>query len=183
MLVRIIPVGTVSEKLLKEVSGGIENTLGVKTRVMEKLVVPKESYNALRRQHDADKMIDLLCKNQVAQYIDKDVPALFITDADLYADKMNFAFAVEDPVYSVSVISLARLKTEFYGQGINLYLLGERAAKEAIHTLGHQLGLEHCFRPTCVMSPSPSAGDVDKKQKIMCRDCEVKVSKVISLPR
>ncbi len=183
MLVRIIPVGNVSEKLLKEVSGGIENTLGVKTRIMEGLVVPKESYNALRRQHDAEKMIDLLCKNQVAQFIDRDLPALFITDADMYTDRMNFAFAVEDPVYSVSIVSLARLRTEFYGQGINLYLLGERTAKEAIHTLGHQLGLEHCFRHNCVMSSSPSAGDVDKKQKIMCRDCEERASRVLVLPR
>ena len=48
--------------------------------------------------------------------------------------------------------------------------------KEAVHEVGHYLGLGHCRHPFCVMAFSPSVEDVDNKKKFICNGCKVKAA-------
>ena len=43
-----------------------------------------------------------------------------------------------------ALISLKRLRQEFYSLPRNENLFRERAVKEAVHELGHTYGLKHC---------------------------------------
>ena len=90
---------------------------------------------------------------------------------DLTVPGLNFVFGLADPASRGAVISLARLYPEFYGQPRDPGLFKARALKEAVHELGHLLGLGHCPDPACVMAFSNSLSDTDRKGPEFCARC------------
>lgn len=176
MLIRIIPVGDLPEKILESLIAEMPLLLNAKARLMPGLQLPEETMNRLRRQYDAEKIMSILSRTHEAKFIDKEVPTLFITEADIYYAGLNFVFGLEDPEKRCAIISLARLKQEFYDGSPNLTVLADRTVKEAVHEIGHYLGLDHCGHSWCVMNFSPSVSDVDAKQKTFCKDCKVKLA-------
>ena len=81
------------------------------------------------------------------------------------------------PRSRAAVISLARLYPEFYGQPRDPGRFKERAINEAVHELGHLLGLGHCPDPACVMAFSNSLADTDRKGPGFCQPCREKLGK------
>ncbi|HII06843.1 MAG TPA: archaemetzincin family Zn-dependent metalloprotease [Methanotrichaceae archaeon] len=94
---------------------------------------------------------------------------LGVIDEDLFVADLNFVFGL---VYgSRAIISLARLRQEFYSLSPNQDLFRERALKEAVHELGHVFGLPHCSDRRCVMHFSNSISDTDFKGWMYCERC------------
>jgi len=96
---------------------------------------------------------------------------LGVTTMDIYAPTLNFIFGEADSESGVAVISIHRLRQEFYGLPPDEELLKERALKEALHELGHTWGLSHCPDPRCVMFFSTSLSDTDRKAAAFCGRC------------
>jgi archaemetzincin len=80
----------------------------------------------------------------------------------------------------VALISLWRLKTEFNDENLNGSVFVERAIKEAVHEVGHTLGLQHCPRGFCVMHFSNSIAETDEKRTVFCDRCSAKVSAALN---
>jgi archaemetzincin len=78
-----------------------------------------------------------------------------------------------------ALISLWRLRPEYYGSSPKIELFVERGTKEALHELGHTLGLRHCSNPFCVMYFSNSIFETDRKQSLFCNKCFLKVEKAL----
>ncbi|HSA78916.1 MAG TPA: archaemetzincin family Zn-dependent metalloprotease, partial [Nitrospirota bacterium] len=97
---------------------------------------------------------------------------LGVADADLSVPGLNFVFGEADASAGVAVISLTRLRQEFYGLRRNTRLFHDRTVKEAIHELGHTCGLGHCPDPHCIMHFSKSLWDTDKKGPEFCTRCK-----------
>ena len=98
---------------------------------------------------------------------------LGVTDVDLYVPNYNFVFGEAVCPGKAALISLYRLKPEFYGEPPNKQVFRERVAKEAVHAIGHALGMPHCKNPNCVMFFSLSIVDTDKKGISFCNDCHL----------
>ena len=77
--------------------------------------------------------------------------------------------------YSIvrAIVSLARLKPEFYGLPPDKDLSVRRIRKEVSHELGHTFGLVHCAERLCLMSLSTEIMQVDFKSENFCRNCWV----------
>ena len=177
MLLRVIPVGPVPEKVLEAIRKEMPTVYPkMKVKVLDPLPIPKEAYNQWRKQYDAEKIMEILGKEKPAQFIDEEVPTLLVTDYDLYYKNMSFVFVLEDTQLKSGIVSIARLRPEFYGERASIKRLSERAVKEAVHVIGHYLGLSHCRHPFCVMAFSPSAEDIDRKQKYICNGCKIKAA-------
>ncbi|MFX0029856.1 MAG: archemetzincin, partial [Candidatus Hermodarchaeota archaeon] len=69
-----------------------------------------------------------------------------------------------------ALISLTRLKEEFYRRKEDLALYDLRILKEAIHELGHTFGLGHCSH-LCVMQFSNHLRNTDIKPPNYCETC------------
>jgi archaemetzincin len=71
----------------------------------------------------------------------------------------------------VAVVSLARLRPEFHGLRPDPEQLSRRAVTEAVHEVGHTLGLVHCTNRRCPMALSLGLEDLDFKTATPCATC------------
>jgi len=94
---------------------------------------------------------------------------LGILDVDLYTEGLNFIFGQADLSGRLALISIIRLRQEFYGLKPDEEIFRKRVIKEAVHELGHTLGLRHCHDSYCVMHFSNSLRDTDIKSENFCR--------------
>jgi len=176
MFVRILPVGNLPQQLLESIKSELEDNFNIKSRILPKVNIPQEAYNHFRKQYHAGKLMDVVLKEMTqARFIEKSIPTILITEADLYYEGLTFVFGLENPTQGSSIVSLSRLRSEFYDQKPNPYLLRERTLKEVVHELGHHSSLEHCEHDFCVMHFSPSVKDVDNKKNQFCTECKVKM--------
>jgi archaemetzincin len=100
------------------------------------------------------------------------IHVLGVADVDLYSAIFTFVFGESRLGGNVAMMSLQRLRPELYGLPEDAQLLQERAQREALHEVGHLLGLVHCKHPDCVMRFSGSVEEVDLKSSRFCPACE-----------
>lgn len=159
----VVPIGDISD-LLDRICAAVVETLALECQVGDVIPVPDCAHNARRGQYSADAILSVLRAPHGER-------ALGVVDQDLYVPELNFVFGLADPNERRALIALPRLREEFYGQRENRALFEERAAKEAVHELGHTFGLKHCANRQCVMSFSNMLADTDYKQQAFCAQC------------
>lgn len=123
---------------------------------------PRQAFNHSRGQYDAFKVLSAFEGIHAGLL-------LLVTDLDLYCPGLNFCFGLAHR--RAAIVSLHRLRPEFYGEPRDENLLVLRAEKEAVHEMCHLIGLRHCLNPLCVMHFGNSIGDTDVKRKLPCDAC------------
>ena len=156
---------------IADVTAAAGAVFGIEDQVGGPLPVPEGAYNRRRGQYDAAGFLEALAGAAQGQSL-----LLGVTGADLFLPRLNFVFGVADSSAGVAVVSLHRLRPEFYGEGLGRALLTERVAREAIHELGHLFGLAHCDEPACIMYFSNTIGDTDRKGPGLCDRCARKLA-------
>lgn len=167
----LIPIGDVDEKILLRLKSPIEEQFGFPCVAGNGVGMPDHAYSSARRQYYSTAVL----RELRAKLPEDAVRVLGIADVDLYVPQLNFVFGEADQLVGVAVISLCRLRQEFYGLKPDKKLFQERAVKEAVHELGHTFGLGHCRDPNCVMYFSNSLLDTDRKGKGFCALCQRKL--------
>ena len=172
MFLTILSVGYVDLKIVHHVRKGLAeafpNFLCRKSKTI--LQVPEDAYDPTRRQYNSCIILSSISKYAMRQHVDR---VLGITDRDLYVPRLNFVFGEAQHPGKAAIISLYRLKPEFYGHPSDIKLFKDRAVKEAIHEVGHTLGLGHCQNPACVMYFSNSILDTNRKTPAFCARCNL----------
>ncbi len=128
-----------------------------------------QAYNLKRKQYFSSKLLASLKKSE------RDERVVGIADVDLYVPRLNFVFGEADIVSGTAIVSLYRLRQEYYGLAPDEALFLERATKEIVHELGHTFGLGHCPNNKCVMHFSNSLADTDLKEAHFCNKCRPKI--------
>lgn len=96
---------------------------------------------------------------------------LGVAAADLYVPILTFVFGEAQINGPAAVVSLHRLRNEFYGLPADQRQAARRLLKEALHEIGHTQGLRHCDEHTCVMSSAHNVERVDLRSGRYCPKC------------
>jgi archaemetzincin len=125
-----------------------------------------EEFHAGRRQYRASTVLRRLRPLRPAGAC-----LLAVTGDDLFAAGLNFVFGEADVRGGCAIISLARLRAPYLGFALTTERLLRRTLIEAVHEVGHLLGLDHCPQSDCVMHFSNSLADTDRKTPDFCPRC------------
>jgi archaemetzincin len=173
MRIGILLVGKTDSEILNRIAENlriffIEAEIAIKSEV---LPIPEEAFSKTRQQYRSDIIL-----NAVRGIAEKSglVRVLGVADVDLFVPRLNFVFGQAECPGKAALISLFRLRPEFYGRPSNAQVTIDRAMKEAVHEIGHTLGLKHCANPFCVMYFSNSIFETDRKQSLFCNKCYLK---------
>ena len=96
---------------------------------------------------------------------------------------LTFVFGQAQLNGPMAVVSLARLRQEFYRLPPSRILLTARALKEVLHEVGHTFGLIHCQDRSCTMSLATNIQQLDMKGSEFCRSCEIILRESIARER
>ncbi|GAB4425275.1 MAG: archaemetzincin family Zn-dependent metalloprotease [Thermodesulfovibrionales bacterium] len=173
MGILLIPIGSVDLDVLRSIADALKGTFHCEAELGKEMPIPQGSYNNRRKQYHSTA---ILREMQFFKPESSD-RMLGVADIDLYVPELNFVFGEADISAGVAVISLARLRQEFYGLRPDKGLFHIRAIKEAIHEIGHTYGLSHCPDQKCVMHFSNSLRDTDIKGPGFCGTCKKSVVK------
>ena len=102
---------------------------------------------------------------------DPGIRLLGVTELDLFVPVLTFVFGEAQLGGACGLVSVRRLREEFYGLPANPALLSQRLVKEALHELGHTFGLRHCPNWQCVMASTHAVERLDLKEAQYCPAC------------
>ena len=163
--IALVPFGEVDQTLLSWLKEDLPGIFSADVEVTTAKPIHPEHFVKVRGQYLADGLLDEFSSIVPVP----ETLRLGITEADLFSPGMNFVFGIANR--GRALISTFRLRPEFLGQGPNPKVFRNRVLTEAVHELGHALGLSHCEYPGCVMLFSNWIGDTDRKGPGFCFRC------------
>jgi archaemetzincin len=129
--------------------------------------LPDEAYNPQQNQFYATP---ILSKLEMLKGSDFEM-ILATTEEDLYIPSRNYVVGQTNSASRTGIVSIFRLKPEFYGLPENENLLKDRLLNVACHEVGHMLGLRNCKNPDCQMYPAETVADIDNRPETFCAEC------------
>ena len=171
MKIALRPLGDVDSEVMNELKEEVGLVFHCPVEIKQGFSYLAHAYNPERKQYLASNLLATLSNSAR----ERNERIAGVVDVDLYAPRLNFAFGEADVVSGTAIISLCRLRQEYYGLAPDKALFIERATKEIVHELGHTFGLRHCANPKCVMHFSNSLADTDYKELNFCNKCHPKM--------
>ena len=164
----IIPIGSIDKEVLNYTRKALEERFNITVDIGKKLGFPNYAYDKERRQYHSTQILKRIHGLKLSGY-DR---ILGIVDLDLFVSELTFVFGEADIKRRLALISLTRLRQEFYDVPKDVVLFERRIITEAVHELGHTYGLRHCATENCVMFFSNTLDDTDRKGSIFCKTCK-----------
>ena len=167
MSLLLVPVGGVDQKVMEFLKHDLNKVFNRQVMIDKGMPEPDYSFNKKRNQYLSTAILNTILEQKEYTAYDK---ILAIADHDLYVPELNFVFG--EAGQKAAVISITRLRQEFYNLPQDQSLFHKRVLTEAVHELGHTYGLSHCRNPRCVMFFSNTLMDTDRKGSDFCPECK-----------
>ncbi len=175
MRIGVLAVGEVAHEVLERTAQGLARIYPDTSAdvIKVQMQLPSATFDKRRSQYNSTQILQKMRQHEAKKHFSM---ILGVVDADLYAAGLNYVFGEAFTPGAVALISLWRLKPSFYSADDDLSLYDMRILKEAVHEVGHALGLAHCQHSYCIMHFSNSIFDTDKKQSLLCDQCSLQAA-------
>lgn len=154
----VLPIGNVQEMASKVIAAHIQGYLGVAVDILPSLNHPSHTYDESRLQYNATAILKALQSISFDDY----EKVIGVLEVDLFVPIFTHVFGEAKQGGKYAVVSLYRLGNDL-----------ERAAKVALHELGHLFNLSHCMDAKCLMHFSGGVQTLDETPLNFCKYCAV----------
>lgn len=169
--------GGVTSELLAELAPALARAFRVPSHVRGESLDAGFAFDPARNQYHSTAILQRL-----TSLAEDDIRLLGVTGLDLYVPVLTFVFGEAQLEGRCALVSLHRLREEFYGLPGSNDLLHERLIKEAVHELGHTFRLRHCSDWRCVMASAHGVERLDVKSADFCPACRQAIALVTAVP-
>jgi archaemetzincin len=170
----IVPLGESEFFELSRLAGHLASVFGSAVDILSGARTPEEAFSVARNQYFSTVLLHKLelLKSSGREKI------LGLVDDDMYTPNRAWVMGASDRFAGTSVISMYRLRQEYFGYEEEDKVLYRRTCKEAVHQLGHLHGMGACRNPRCAMFASDNMQDIDEKREKFCDNCLRNIGRV-----
>lgn len=167
--VGVVPLGDVPEIDLQVIADHIIGCFKLTSQILPPFEPPNDALDERRLQYNAAIIIETMEAIQFGNH-DKVIGVL---NKDLFIPIFTHVFGEARQGGKCGLISLYRLTKNPDGSTPPKSIIHERAAKVALHELGHLLDLLHCGHKKCLMHFSGGVDEVDEMSLDLCEYCSI----------
>ncbi|GAF77986.1 unnamed protein product [marine sediment metagenome] len=173
----VVPFGEVPEVISKAIAAHILGYLNLDADVLPPSAHPAYAYDERRFQYNAGTILKAFESTPFHDY----EKVIGVLEVDLFVPIFTYVFGEAKQGGKYALVSLHRLKTNSDGSDSPSSLQIERAAKVALHELGHLFNLFHCTYEKCLMHFSGGLQDLDKTPLYFCKYCAIYFREALSV--
>jgi len=175
----VVPLGEVCGLTVKSIAAHILGYFQLDALVLPPMEHPLYAYNERRHQYDAGAIITAMESLSFPQ-CDK---IIGVVDLDLFIPIFVHVLGEARQGGWAALVSIYRLRpsASLSQEALNLQM--ERAAKVALHELGHLYDLHHCMDGLCLMHFSGGLEDLDQTPLYLCRYCSLYLRDALSIKK
>ena len=170
--IALLPVGDFDRRLAQRLCAPLAAAFVAECRVLPQALDPQSAFHPEREQYHSTELLAAMHPLLASD----GWRLLGLASVDLYIPVLTFVFGEAEMHGPCAVVGTHRLRQECYGLPPAPELLYERTLKEAIHELGHTVGLTHCDDYQCAMAASHAAEWIDLKSASLCEHCRAEVA-------
>ena len=173
--IAIVPVGEVDFSTVNKLATEIGPVFNRSVDILKGMKTPEESHNIVRNQYYAPVILNKLerIKTNTREKV------IAVIEEDLYLPDEAYILGYADCLAGTAIVSLFRIRMEFYGLPEDDAKVYPRLFKEAIHRAAHLFDLSECRNPRCVNYFSQMMLDIDTKSDKFCDICRRNLTGVV----
>lgn len=165
----VVPLGNIPEIDLQVIADHITGCFKLDAQILPPLEPPDHAFDERRLQYNAAIVIEAMESMQFGNH-DKVIGVL---NKDLFIPIFTHVFGEARQGGACGLISLFRLTKNPDGSTPSRSVIEERAAKIALHEVGHLIDLLHCEHKQCLMHFSGGIDEVDDMSLELCEYCSI----------
>ena len=170
-------MGEVPKIVPKSIAANILGCFNIKAEIAPSLKTPEYAYDKGRLQYNAGLILNALESLNFSKY----EKVIAVLNVDLFVPIFTYVFGEARQGGMRALVSVYRLIKKTDASAIPEDIMLQRAAKVALHEMGHLFDLVHCMDDGCLMNFSGGLEDLDKAPLSFCRYCSRYLRDALSL--
>jgi len=166
-IIGVVPVGDVPQLAPKVIAAHISGYLNLAAEILTPLELPAAAFDGINRRYNAATILSRFESTPCNHY----AKVISVFNVDLFIPTFAYVFGEARQGGRHALVSLYRLTKGNEACNPPPGILFERAAKVALHELGHLYNLLHCEEKNCLMHYSGGLADLDDIPLYFCRYC------------